>query len=205
MSARACFPVSPLYTSRISRGGVKEFFCSLICNNRHISNERRRPRIYTSCTRCGEQVVRTQKDARRAKHQLFFCSRECAIMYYAPRRPERPVSCAQCGRLFLRNGSGKRKCPECVSVRRNQSLMRIKADLTHPEIRSHARQLLIMAGLANSCQNCGYSKHVEVCHLKPVSKFLPTATLAEINAFSNLIVLCPNCHWELDHELLKLN
>jgi hypothetical protein len=193
-----------LHKSNIRRGR-KGTFCSLICNNRHVSNQRRTPRIYTSCNRCGKQVVRAQKDARRAKHQLFFCSRECSIMHYAPRRPEHPVSCIECAQPFLRNGSGKRKCPECISIRRNRSLMRTKVNLTHPEIRSHARQLLTMAALVNSCRNCGYSKHVEVCHIKPVSHFLSTATLAEINTISNLVVLCPNCHWELDHDLLKLS
>lgn len=54
------------------------------------------------------------------------------------------------------------------------------------------------------CANCGYNKHVELCHIKPVRDFLPTATIAEVNARSNIIQLCRNCHWEFDKGLLTL-
>lgn len=54
------------------------------------------------------------------------------------------------------------------------------------------------------CAICGYDKHVEVAHIKPVSGFSDEATMREINSFSNLIGLCPNHHWEFDNGLLKL-
>ena len=49
------------------------------------------------------------------------------------------------------------------------------------------------------CQKCGYDKHVEVCHKKQVCEFPPDATVGEVNHPDNLILLCPNCHYELDH------
>jgi len=49
------------------------------------------------------------------------------------------------------------------------------------------------------CAKCGYTKHVELCHIKPLSKFPLTATLAEVSSQDNIIQLCPNCHWELDN------
>ena len=52
------------------------------------------------------------------------------------------------------------------------------------------------------CQICGYDKHVEVCHIKPISKFDNSTPISVINHPTNLYVLCPNCHWELDHNLL---
>lgn len=55
------------------------------------------------------------------------------------------------------------------------------------------------------CYCCGYDKHYEICHIKPISSFELTATIAEINDDSNLIALCPNCHWELDNGLLDLD
>ena len=51
---------------------------------------------------------------------------------------------------------------------------------------------------------CGYDKHVECCHIKAVSDFPDTALLGEVNAPGNLVLLCRNCHWELDHGLLVL-
>ncbi len=53
------------------------------------------------------------------------------------------------------------------------------------------------------CNNCGYNKHVQVCHKIPISNFPPTALVKDINARSNIVFLCPNCHWEFDHGLLN--
>jgi predicted restriction endonuclease len=52
------------------------------------------------------------------------------------------------------------------------------------------------------CAICGYSNHVELCHIKSIAHFSETAALEEINSLSNLIYLCPNHHWELDNGLL---
>ena len=54
------------------------------------------------------------------------------------------------------------------------------------------------------CQNCGYNKHVELAHIKAVSTFPNEALLSEINGPSNVIPLCPNCHWEFDNGILTL-
>jgi hypothetical protein len=54
------------------------------------------------------------------------------------------------------------------------------------------------------CENCGYNKHVEVCHIKAVAQFHESSSLYEINNENNLILLCPNCHWEFDNNILKI-
>jgi hypothetical protein len=52
-------------------------------------------------------------------------------------------------------------------------------------------------------RECGYSRHVDVCHLRPVASFPPSATIAEVNAQDNLAAFCPTHHWELDAGLLQ--
>ena len=74
------------------------------------------------------------------------------------------------------------------------------ATAKYAKIRSHARWLAARHNLLKSCQKCGYSKHVEVAHIKAIKDFADTATLAEVNSFDNLLILCPNCHWEFDYE-----
>lgn len=49
------------------------------------------------------------------------------------------------------------------------------------------------------CERCGYDKHVEVCHINAINSFDMESLMSEINAKDNLIVLCPNCHWEMDN------
>ncbi len=70
-------------------------------------------------------------------------------------------------------------------------------------IRWHARKTQLDAGF-DKCANCGYDKHVEVAHIKAISSFPETATIREVNDSSNLISLCPNCHWELDYGDLTI-
>ena len=50
-----------------------------------------------------------------------------------------------------------------------------------------------------SCQECGYDKHVEVCHIKPIASYDIKTPIDTINDPKNLLVLCRNCHWEFDH------
>jgi len=71
-------------------------------------------------------------------------------------------------------------------------------------VRSRARTKMREAGKLNSCMNCGYNKHVEVCHIVAISEFSEDTMISEINSEENLLALCPNCHWEFDHGMLKL-
>lgn len=54
------------------------------------------------------------------------------------------------------------------------------------------------------CQSCHYDKHVELAHLKAVTLFDKKSLLKEVNDKDNILVLCPNCHWEYDAGLLSI-
>lgn len=60
------------------------------------------------------------------------------------------------------------------------------------------------AKLKLPCAVCGYSAHVELAHIQPISSFSPDTLLGVVNATENVIQLCPNHHWELDSGVLKL-
>lgn len=73
----------------------------------------------------------------------------------------------------------------------------------HNRIRDHAKRVM-REELKNAvCARCGYSNHVEICHLKPIRDFDPDDLLIKVNEKSNLVLLCPNCHWELDNHFLE--
>ena len=57
-----------------------------------------------------------------------------------------------------------------------------------------------MSTLPQICMKCGYDKHVEVCHIKPIRQFSEDTLLSVINDKTNLLLLCPNCHWEYDNK-----
>jgi len=62
-------------------------------------------------------------------------------------------------------------------------------------VRGRARNCLKYS----KCEKCGYDKHVEACHIKPISSFTEDTLIDTINHPDNLIALCPNCHWEFDN------
>lgn len=76
---------------------------------------------------------------------------------------------------------------------------RPRSEATPREIRSHAAT--VAGRRPKVCVRCGYNKHAEVCHIQAVSAFAPGTLVREINAPDNLVMLCPNCHWEFDHEM----
>lgn len=67
-------------------------------------------------------------------------------------------------------------------------------------VRARARA----ASPESPCQNCGYDKHTEVCHIKDISTFSEDTLISVVNSPDNLVRLCPNCHWEFDHGRLEL-
>ena len=71
-------------------------------------------------------------------------------------------------------------------------------------IRKFAEAAFKEANPSPKCAICGYHHHVEIAHIKAVSKFEDSATIREINSIDNLIGLCPNHHWEYDNGILEL-
>lgn len=71
-------------------------------------------------------------------------------------------------------------------------------------IRKLAEKIYTDSGQKKVCAICGYDKHAEIAHIKAVSEFDDSATIAEINSLNNLIALCPNHHWEYDNGIITL-
>jgi HNH endonuclease len=70
-------------------------------------------------------------------------------------------------------------------------------------VRSRARTIAKYLKM-NKCTICGYDKHIEICHIKPISEFSKNSLVSEINSQDNLVALCPNHHWEFDSGLITL-
>jgi hypothetical protein len=70
-------------------------------------------------------------------------------------------------------------------------------------IRDNARVVAKKNGISNECLLCGYNKIVQVCHIKSLSSFPIDTKISEVNSLENLVCLCPNHHWEMDHSVLS--
>ncbi|MDB5255111.1 MAG: hypothetical protein JWL92_487 [Candidatus Nomurabacteria bacterium] len=134
-----------------------------------------------------------------------FCSRSCSAKYTnkIPKRKRSATSTCECG-LWKNNRNSK--CSVCFQSRNESATI---ADWTYSNpsvpqslygrIRLNARR--VTRKLPKVCSICGYNKHVQVAHIRPISKFTQTTLISEVNDFKNLSFLCPNHHWEFDHGL----
>lgn len=141
-----------------------------------------------------------------------FCSRSCAAKWTNTHTPKRktkrkcvdcqnPVPtwrktrCAVCQELYEGNLYKNKTLAEYYNL---PSVVGKPASWKASHVRHFARVWLKHLTLL-PCRHCSYDKHVELCHIKAVNEFPLTAKLSEVHAESNVIQLCPNCHWEFDN------
>lgn len=149
----------------------------------------------TLCLHCGS-----------ATNNPKFCCRSCAASYNNRLFPKKFLGKTCCKSCQTPIKSGYTYCHLCLPVEEDYTLMDVMYDRHHKSscwalVRSRARSAC--KHRKKICQNCGYNKHVEICHIKPIKDFPLTTRLSVVNAQTNLLTLCPNCHWEFDNKLLS--
>jgi hypothetical protein len=188
--------------------GNQQYEC-LDCRRKHIDGVKNRalrtPRQIHPCLQCGEATRNRQ-----------FCSQSCASTYsnihqqkrYEKRRLNRVIKkCKYCGVQL----DGRREtCTGCNPNNVDWDVVKLseiegKAKYQiHAQVRRIARYNYRNSDRPKYCINCSYSIHYEVCHIRPITDFPLNVTISTINDLSNLVALCPNCHWEFDHNMLSL-
>jgi HNH endonuclease len=177
-------------------------FCSKSC----VQRTGRKNVIDAACRQCGTSFQRENSSSRELGQ---FCSLSCCAKWQASRRlgSGKPKVCLDCGSTIQRR---TRRCIQCASTYRaraaaEQTLGKLRAEYSisqfHAKVRENARGNYTGK---RECAACGYNLHVDICHIRPVADFPAEATLAEVNAPSNLIALDKRCHWEFDHGYLKI-
>lgn len=168
-------------------------FCTQECKNLFYKNVKRKIRQAQEktivCTFCQKTKIVQGNQLKPSKSGHRFCSLSCANKYFGQKRakPKKPRKLR--GFQLIKNWTIKEYCGVHKGANR------------YNQIRQLSRT--IMKGF-KVCKACNYDKHVEICHIKPISEFDENTKIEVVNAKENLVALCPNCHWELDHGLLKL-
>jgi len=140
-----------------------------------------------------------------------FCSSSCAAKFNNrafPKRKRKQYFCKNCG---AETNYRRSYCSNCDPTKprdyNNVTIAEIRQNAryqAHAWIRKLARRVYSTSDRPQRCNICGYAKHFEVCHIRPIQTFLEGTPMSVVNALDNLVALCPNCHWELDHGLLSL-
>lgn len=133
-----------------------------------------------------------------------FCSRSCSAIFTNKIvvKRKKTKKCICCNDLILTSQTYCKKCKpkNILNDMTLQEAMYIDCHRSsvYAKIRSRARSQCRSRNQV--CEICGYSKHVEVCHIRPIHFFPLDTLISEINSSSNLKLLCPNCHWEFDNS-----
>lgn len=163
--------------------------------------------VYMKCLNCQEKL--------NGKYQLKFCNRSCSAIYNNKKYPKRKKNTKSYPKCKLCDNPTKRKsgvyCEKCITKRKHyrgfplgkqtiEECCKRKGSNRYDIIRDNTRRLY-KNNLKNPiCEFCGYSKHVEICHRKPISSFPKETLVSVVNDKENILFLCPNCHWEFDHS-----
>jgi len=142
-----------------------------------------------------------------------YCSEGCRRrMIMKKYRADHKKPCPSCGDLMAYNSklcklcnNGTNECKQST-IEEYQSMPSIKDK--HPSWVSHHIRLFAKSWnphlKGKPFENCGYEKHTEFCHITAISDFDKDTKLSVVNGEANLVILCPNCHWEFDNGLLSL-
>ena len=140
-----------------------------------------------------------------------FCSSSCAAKFnnrVFPKRERKQYYCKNCG---AEAGYRRSYCTNCDPTKprdiSNLTIAEIRQSARYQAnawIRKLARRTYATSNRPQHCNVCGYAKHFEVCHIRSIQEFPLDTPMSVVNAWDNLVALCPNCHWELDHHLLSL-
>jgi predicted restriction endonuclease len=110
----------------------------------------------------------------------------------------------RCKDLMIPEPQSQTKTPISIQTKGDLFKNRKNWQSARSSITRLARKSFMKSNKPYRCEICGYTNHVEVAHIKPVSEFSDDTPISEINNPDNLIGLCPNHHWEFDNGLLKL-
>lgn len=156
------------------------------------------------CKKCNKTFEKRQTEINRSDNH--YCSRSCSNSFNTKNNPRKVKTkkCKICNKLIL---SSRQRCSDCIkNAKPIDYTLKEAIYVNHHKssafalVRSRARTIAKKYGM-NKCVKCGYNKHVEIAHIKPISDFSLDSKLSEVNDKNNLLPLCPNCHWEYDHNL----
>ncbi len=154
------------------------------------------------CKHCGADT----KNAR-------FCSRSCSASYNnagVRRHQGESTKCVDCDVVIQKGSTRCKTCHGKTFHYGDMTLLEARNEKhlnngggVNALVRYRARKFML--DNYTECVRCGYDKHIEAAHVKPIADFDENALISEINNSENIIALCPNCHWEFDYGELTLD
>lgn len=171
-------------------------YCSRLCFSKAKSKKIRR-----KCLLCTDEFLSKPSSEQK------YCSFKCYRIMLSDRQVK-IFKCLNCQNLIPRSSGEQRKyCENCflllfrIDSRSIEELSSSNKDMQNRfnRIRLNAKYVMDRNCVLKSCLCCGYSRHVEICHIRAISDFPVDTKILVVNSLYNLMYLCPNCHWEFDN------
>lgn len=161
--------------------------------------------MQVKCLNCNKSFEKANNQIKRSPNH--YCCRSCSATANNKKQPRRKFEgkCHKCESVISKSLKYCKKChQEVFNWLEDDTTIKEAIYTQHHKssafalIRSRARTIAKQLGW-DSCRECGYSKHIEIAHIKAISSFPESTKLKVVNSPSNLLPLCPNCHWEHDN------
>ena len=150
------------------------------------------------CEHCGIKRLKRKSDINRTKNH--FCSTSCSNKFRTGKRVPN-IECEYCHISLYRYPYLLKRTKhffcskKCSGLSRrvtnqNKSLkdyLHLNINAYHSTIRGFARTWNPELSKI-PCQFCGYSIHVEYCHVKPIKDFEQNSLLKEVNLFTGFLM-----------------
>lgn len=153
------------------------------------------------------------------KNQKKFCSRSCAAKHnntlFPKKEPALTAKCKTIDCTAIVKSKSRAYCSSCIQNKKHirglessestiEELVKRTGSNRYDRIRINAHNLYKEEKKKPLCQCCGYNKHIEICHIQSIASFPKETKIKVVNAIENILFLCPNCHWEFDHDILNI-
>lgn len=189
----------------LRKSGSDRHFCSRSCSVRFNNRVRPKRARTNSCAMCKTKILRGRKHCPSCLPKYYESVRSNSQRVASKKKVKDRVPHKKC--LVCKKKCFGRTCKSCYAVTMsNYTLKELINKNSHQSsafaaVRSRARTVGKNMGW-NACKICGYSKHIEIAHIHPISSFSIDTLISEINHIENLAPLCRNCHWEFDHGMI---
>lgn len=173
--------------------GQSAVYCKDCKHRASVLTRGNEEQILVPCGTCGKEIKKRPKDIKNSVSTKVFCSQSCAAKYnnanselLKASRKVKTKTCKTCSTLIFSDAT---YCLDCFNLFRLGELEnKTKGELLelygrygfHSRIRGHAKTVMKNTGKKKVCSSCGYSKHVEVCHIKDVKDFTNDAKKLKI-------------------------
>lgn len=172
-------------------------YCKQECQNQYKIQKNN---AIVSCLQCDSFFSKRVSQIRKSPNH--FCTKSCAASYNNKFK-KKSKFCKYCTLEIISGNYRRTVCDTCLSgvdmTLGDCTITHLHRSSAYAKVRTRARK--VTKDRIQKCENCEYSKHVQVGHIKPISEFSLGTLVSIVNAPLNLALFCPNCHWEFDHDL----